>query len=146
MLYAKRCGGRLRKAVRPLRTSWHNLGAKVNSKVHPLSSTSAIKINPINFHYNWILIQLCHSSQLLLERGHIKSLHLISAPNFTQHQSTWSGSERLNRLVRFCKVVQKSWRTLLWIYLAAHRRCVPFPCWLYMQQIRYTKCSGFIKK
>lgn len=49
------------------------LGSQVNSRVHPLPSTSAIKINPISFHHNWILVQLCHSSQLLLERGHVKS-------------------------------------------------------------------------
>lgn len=68
---------RLGKATRPSRAGWHSLGAKVNSRVHPLPSTSAIKINPISFHHNWILVQLCHSSQLLLERGHVKNWRLM---------------------------------------------------------------------
>lgn len=94
MIYWYRCHhtggktiwGKLGKAARPSRASCHSLGAKVNSKVHPLPSTSAIKINPINFHPNWILVQHCHGSQLLLERGHVKSLRLIPAPSSAWHQ------------------------------------------------------------
>lgn len=111
--YRQRSQRKAAKAVRPLRTSWHHLGAKVNSRIHPLPSTSAIKINPINFHRNWILAQLCHSSPFLLEKGHIKSVLLISAPDITWHQMTCSGSKRPNRFVRsrisLHKIGESSW-------------------------------------
>ena len=77
------------------------------------SSTSQHLSDKIKFHHKRILVQLCHSSQLSLERGHIKSVHLISTPNFTRHQSTCLGSERLNRLARFWKLVHKCCNTLL---------------------------------